>query len=64
MSTAQEELVVKQDLSLRSRDVVGELKELLGSLPKSLEEFERDDSRRGAQAGAADAAGVGRPRGG
>ena len=41
MSTAQEELVVKQELNSHSRDVVEELKELLGSLPRSLEEFER-----------------------
>lgn len=41
MSTAQEDLVVKQEVNLKRRDVFEELKELLGTLPKSLEEFER-----------------------
>lgn len=41
MSTAQEGLVVKQDLNSPRRDVVEELKELLGALPASLAELER-----------------------
>ena len=41
MSTSQEGLVVKQDLNSPRRDVVEELKELLGALPASLAELER-----------------------
>lgn len=41
MSTAQEDWAVKQERNSQDQDVFEELKELIGTLPNSLEQFER-----------------------